>query len=248
MSGEEPAPQMAPVESPQMVSNRTLTVLMKLILLMVFLLHHAIALLDNPLHHHILINHDVLEEIDLKWQVTMLSMRVKRYYKKTGSKLNFNSKEPIGFDKTKGVCFNCHRRGHFARECRAPRNQGNRNRDARYRNMDNNKKTVPVESSDALFVQDNALILQDGLGYDWTYIAQEEPTEFALMAYTSGSDIECKVFSSGNSTTHQWNSFALTVAKCTSSGIIITSSGNALEHFIPNNHPLNLMLHLQSSF
>ncbi|GJY31880.1 hypothetical protein Tco_0415375 [Tanacetum coccineum] len=36
--------------------------------------------------------------------------------------------------------------------------------------------------------QDNALIMQDGLGYEWSYIAQDEPTEFALMAYTSGSD------------------------------------------------------------
>nr|GEZ41363.1 hypothetical protein [Tanacetum cinerariifolium] len=32
--------------------------------------------------------------------------------------------------------------------------------------------------------------------------------------------------------TQQWNSFALTLGKCTSSGITITSSGNALEHFI----------------
>ncbi|GJS93641.1 hypothetical protein Tco_0800609 [Tanacetum coccineum] len=35
--------------------------------------------------------------------------------------------------------------------------------------------------------------MQDGLGYDWSYIAQDEPTEFALMAYTSnssGSDTE----------------------------------------------------------
>nr|GEV10554.1 hypothetical protein [Tanacetum cinerariifolium] len=30
--------------------------------------------------------------------------------------------------------------------------------------------------------------MQDGLGYDWSYIAQEEPTEFALIAYTLGSD------------------------------------------------------------
>ncbi|GKF32709.1 hypothetical protein Tco_0102507, partial [Tanacetum coccineum] len=40
---------------------------------------------------------------------------------------------------------------------------------------------------------DNALIVQDGLGYDWSYVAQGEPTEFALMAYTlnsSGSDTE----------------------------------------------------------
>ncbi|GJY57548.1 ribonuclease H-like domain-containing protein [Tanacetum coccineum] len=139
------------------------------------------------------IDHDDLEEMDLKWQVAMLSMRVKRFYKKTRRKLIFNGKEPVGFDKTKVECFNCHRRGHFARECRAPRNQGNRNGDAGYRSRDNTRRTVPVETSDALVVQDNALIVQDGLGYDWSYIAQDEPTEFALMAYTSnssGSDTE----------------------------------------------------------
>ncbi|GJW18145.1 putative ribonuclease H-like domain-containing protein [Tanacetum coccineum] len=123
----------------------------------------------------------------------MLSMRVKQFYKKTRRKLIFNGKEPIGFDKTKLECFNYHRRGHFVRECRAPRNQGNRNRDARYRSKENTKRTIPMETSDALVVQDNALIVQDGLGYDWSYIAQDEPTEFALMAYTansSGSDTE----------------------------------------------------------
>ncbi|GKE75775.1 ribonuclease H-like domain-containing protein [Tanacetum coccineum] len=127
------------------------------------------------------IDHDDLEEMDLKWQVAMLSMRVKRFYKKTGRKLIFNGKEPVGFDKTKVECFNCHRRGHFARECRAPRNQGNRNGDAGYRSRDNTRRTVPLETSD----------VQDGLGYDWSYIAQDEPTKFALMAYTansSGSD------------------------------------------------------------
>ncbi|GKD79106.1 ribonuclease H-like domain-containing protein [Tanacetum coccineum] len=139
------------------------------------------------------IDHDDLEEIDLKWQVAMLSMRVKRFYKKTGRKLNFNSIEPIGFDKTKVECFNCHRRGYFARECRAPRNQGNRNGDAWYRNKDNYRRTIPVESSDALVVQDNALFVQDGLGYDWSYIAQDEPTEFAFMAYTSGSNTEANL-------------------------------------------------------
>nr|GEV57123.1 hypothetical protein [Tanacetum cinerariifolium] len=76
------------------------------------------------------IDHDDLEEMDLKWKVAMLYIRVKRFYKKTGRKLNFNSKEPVGFDKTKVECFNYHRRGHFTRECRAPRNQGNSNGDA----------------------------------------------------------------------------------------------------------------------
>ncbi|GJT60073.1 hypothetical protein Tco_1003606 [Tanacetum coccineum] len=50
------------------------------------------------------------------------------------------------------------------------------------------------------FVGDTLLMtkmVQDGLRYDWSYIAQEEPTEFALMAYTSnssGSDTEVVVF------------------------------------------------------
>ncbi|GJU75824.1 ribonuclease H-like domain-containing protein [Tanacetum coccineum] len=147
----------------------------------------------DDLYNNLSVDHDDLEEMDLKWQVAMLSMRVKRFYKKTRRKLIFYGKEPVGFDKTKVECFNCHRRGHFARKCRAPRNQGNRNGDAWYRSRDNTKRTVLVETSDALVIQDNALIVQDGLGYDWSYIAQEELTEFALMAYTSnssGSDTE----------------------------------------------------------
>ncbi|GJS84459.1 hypothetical protein Tco_0751000 [Tanacetum coccineum] len=47
------------------------------------------------------IDHDDLEEMDLKWQVAMLSMRVKQFYKKTGRKLIFNGKEPVGTDKSK---------------------------------------------------------------------------------------------------------------------------------------------------
>ncbi|GJY95706.1 reverse transcriptase domain-containing protein [Tanacetum coccineum] len=63
-----------------------------------------------------------LEEIDLKWQVAMISMRLKKFYKKTGRKLHFDAKEPVGFDKTKVECYNCHKKGHFARECRSKGN------------------------------------------------------------------------------------------------------------------------------
>ncbi|GJR89951.1 hypothetical protein Tco_0213962 [Tanacetum coccineum] len=80
------------------------------------------------------IDADDLEEMDLKWQVAMLTMRVKRFIKKTGRKMDLNDKETVGFDRTNVECYNRHRRGYFARECRAPRNQGNRNRDAPRRN------------------------------------------------------------------------------------------------------------------
>ncbi|GJW75097.1 ribonuclease H-like domain-containing protein [Tanacetum coccineum] len=80
------------------------------------------------------IDTDDLEEMDLKWQVAMLTMRVKRFLKKTERNLNFNGKETVGFDKKKVECYNCHGRGHFARKCRAPRNQGNKNGDGPRRN------------------------------------------------------------------------------------------------------------------
>nr|GFA60105.1 hypothetical protein [Tanacetum cinerariifolium] len=67
------------------------------------------------------IDTDDLEEMDLKWQVAMLTIRVKRFIKKTGRNLNFNGKETVRFDKTKVECYNFYRRGHFARKCRAPR-------------------------------------------------------------------------------------------------------------------------------
>ncbi|GKB60165.1 hypothetical protein Tco_0916351 [Tanacetum coccineum] len=120
------------------------------------------------------IDADDLKEMDLKWQVAMLTMRVKRFIKKTGRKMDLNDKETIGFDRTKVECYNCHRRGYFAREYRALRNQGNRNRDAPRRN-------APVDTSTT-----NALVVQDGIGgYDWSFQAEEGITNFALMAYTS---------------------------------------------------------------
>nr|GEU33145.1 ribonuclease H-like domain-containing protein [Tanacetum cinerariifolium] len=103
------------------------------------------------------IDQDDLEEIDLKWQVAMLSMRVKQFYKKTRRNLEFNGKEPVGFDKKNVECFNCHRRGYFARDCKSARNSGYRSRDAGnaiYRGRDNGKRPAKEEDAQALVVQD----------------------------------------------------------------------------------------------
>ncbi|GKA01689.1 putative ribonuclease H-like domain-containing protein [Tanacetum coccineum] len=75
------------------------------------------------------INPDDLEKMDLRWQMAMLTMRARRFLKNTGRKHIVNGNETIEFDKFKAECYNCHKRGHFARECMALRNQENKNRE-----------------------------------------------------------------------------------------------------------------------
>ncbi|GJR52604.1 retrovirus-related pol polyprotein from transposon TNT 1-94 [Tanacetum coccineum] len=86
------------------------------------------------------IHTDDLEEMDLRWNIAMLTMRARRFLKNTGSKLDMANKERIGFDKSKVECFNYHKRGHFARECMAPKNQDNRNKEPI-------RRTMPVEET-----------------------------------------------------------------------------------------------------
>nr|GFC50912.1 hypothetical protein [Tanacetum cinerariifolium] len=64
------------------------------------------------------INVDDLEEMDLKWQTAMLTMRARRFLQKTGRNLGANGPTSMGFDMAKVECYNCHRKGHFSRECR----------------------------------------------------------------------------------------------------------------------------------
>nr|GEV55475.1 hypothetical protein [Tanacetum cinerariifolium] len=94
---------------------------------------------------------DNLEEMDLRWQIAMLTMRARRFLHKTGQNLGANGPTSMGFDMSKMKCYNYHRKGYFARECRSPK-------DSR----------------------------RNG-SYDWSYQAEEEPANFALMAFSASS-------------------------------------------------------------
>nr|GFB87072.1 ribonuclease H-like domain-containing protein [Tanacetum cinerariifolium] len=87
------------------------------------------------------IDADDLTEMDLKWQMAMLTMRARK-------------------------------------ECRSSKDS------RRTAVADSQRRNVPVETSTS-----NALVSQcDGTGtYDWSYQAEEEPTNFALMAFSSSS-------------------------------------------------------------
>ncbi|GKB29180.1 putative ribonuclease H-like domain-containing protein [Tanacetum coccineum] len=138
-------------------------------------------MVENPNGSNILqqdleqIHEDDLEAIDLKWQLSMLSMRAKRYYQRTGKKIFINANDTAGYDKSKVECFNCHKMRHFDRECRAPRNK-----EGQFKNQDNTRKQGNNEDPSS-----KAMLAIDGVGFDWSDMAEEHvQTNMALMAFS----------------------------------------------------------------
>ncbi|GJY27990.1 putative ribonuclease H-like domain-containing protein [Tanacetum coccineum] len=116
------------------------------------------------------IQEDDLKAMDLKWQLSLLSMRAKRYYQRTGKKIFINANDTTGYDKSKVECFNCHKMGHFDRECRELRNKDD--------------------------TSSKAMLAIDGVGYDWSDMAEEQiQTNMALMAFSDSelNETEFKV-------------------------------------------------------
>nr|GFB67685.1 hypothetical protein [Tanacetum cinerariifolium] len=117
------------------------------------------------------IHKDDLEEMDLKWQLALLSMRAIRYFQRTGKKIIINRSDTTGYDKRKVECFNCHKMVHFTRECKSLRSQ-----ESRPRNQGNSRKTVIVEDRSS-----KAMVAIDGAGFDWSYMVDDEvPTNMAF--------------------------------------------------------------------
>nr|GFB33156.1 hypothetical protein [Tanacetum cinerariifolium] len=114
------------------------------------------------------IDEDDMEEMDIKWSMALLSMTTDKFWKKTGKKISIQGSDVAEFDKSKVEAPRSHERG----------------RKENYRQGSKAKEKTP-----------KALMAIDGVGWDWSYMANEgedhalvadaeAPTEFALMANT----------------------------------------------------------------
>ncbi|GJT88827.1 putative ribonuclease H-like domain-containing protein [Tanacetum coccineum] len=138
------------------------------------------------------IDADDLKEMDLKWQMAMLTMRAKRFLNKTRRKISANGSETIWFNKSKVECYNYHKRGHFIRGCRAPRE--NRNREPAKEGPTNfalmaytSSGSTKSSDSEELHAPKSDLVLADADAYVFSELVTSIPDVATSKAKTSES-------------------------------------------------------------
>nr|GEV31740.1 hypothetical protein [Tanacetum cinerariifolium] len=147
------------------------------------------------------IHPDDLEEMDLRWNIAMLTMKVRRFLKNIIKKMEMANKERIGFDKSKVECFNCHKRGYFARKCRVPKIQDNRNREPTrrrnrsylidYKEIDTGFVTFGGNSKKGKIIR-KGKIKTDKLDFEDVYFVKE--LKFNLFSFSQTCDKKNSVF------------------------------------------------------
>ncbi|GJW20579.1 ribonuclease H-like domain-containing protein [Tanacetum coccineum] len=118
--------------------------------------------------------------MDINWQIAMIAIRMKKFYKKTGRRVRIDGNKPVGFDKKKLECFKCHNTGHFARECTSKGTNDGKKRDSFYQDQGAGKKE---QNQNCLLTMDDGVV-------NWgEHTVEEVETNHALMAISSNNEV-----------------------------------------------------------